>query len=417
MPSLEDIVMASVRISPDRRHVLAGAAATAASLAAPAIVRAQGGPLKVGVLLPRSGFEAGNGQDNQRGIDVAPEILKSLGLPYVAIMNADTESSVDVAREHAEKLIGDGAHLLIGAFDSGQSAAIAQVAEQKGIPFVINVAAAPDITEQGYKFVFRSFPTAPMVLSDGFANQKEVFAAVGVEPKTVVYMHINDTFGAAMAKGIGVFMPKFDMPYKIVDDIAYDPQAHDLSVEVAKAKASNPDALMVTSRLNDSILITRELIKQRWTPQAIMSMGPGWIEDQYLKTLGKFSDGPMAFNPWQDPNKTLTPVLEAAVAKAYPGVGLNSFHVYSFEAMLTAADAYKRAGSAYPPALAEAIRTTNITDNCSIGPGILFNAKGQNDKSRCGLLQNRGGKQVVLAPKAAANAKPEWPMTSYLSRG
>ena len=75
----------------------------------------------------------------------------------------------------AEKLIADGAQLLVGAFDSGQSTAIAQVAEQKGIPFVINIAAAPPITEQGYKFVFRNFPTAPMILGDAFANQKEVF--------------------------------------------------------------------------------------------------------------------------------------------------------------------------------------------------------------------------------------------------
>ena len=75
-------------------------------------------------------------------------------------MNADTETNVEVARSRAEKLIADGAQLLVGAFDSGQSSAIAQVAEQKGIPFVINIAAAPPITEQGYKFVFRNFPTA-----------------------------------------------------------------------------------------------------------------------------------------------------------------------------------------------------------------------------------------------------------------
>jgi branched-chain amino acid transport system substrate-binding protein len=401
----------------DRRRFVAGAAAGAAVLAAPAIVRAQGRPLKVGVLLPRSGFEAGNGQECQRGIDIAPPILQSLGYPELSIMNGDTESSVDVARERAEKLIGEGAQLLIGAFDSGQTTVIAQVAEQKGIPFVINVAAAPDITEQGFKFVFRSFPTAPMVLTDAFIIQKELFAITGITPKTVVYLHINDTFGVAMAKGIVAMLPKFDMPYTIVDEITYDPQARDLSVEVAKAKAANPDALMVTSRLNDSILMTRELIKQRWTPPAILSIGPGWVEDPYLKTLGKYSDGPMVFNPWADPNKKLTPILDAAIAKAYSGIGLNAYHVYSFEAMLTAADAYKRAGSTDPTALAEAIRTTNITDNCSIGDGISFNAKGQNEKSRCGLLQNRGGKQVVLAPKAAANAKPEWPMTSYLSRG
>ena len=408
--------MAHNRVLPNRRHVLGGAAASAAFLAAPAIVRAQGGPLKVGVLLPRSGFEAGIGQDCQRGVDIAPPIFKSLGLPDLSIMNGDTESNVDTAREHAEKLISDGAQILVGSFDSGQTAAIAQVAEQKGIPFVINIAAAPDITEQGYKFVFRNFPTAPTILGDAFANQKELFATVGDAPKSVVYMHVNDTFGTAMAKGIGAVMPKFDMPYKIVEEIPYDPQAHDLSVEVAKAKAANPDALLVTSRLNDSILITRELVKQRWTPKAILSMGPGWYEDQYLKTLGKLSDGPFGFNPWGDPNKKLTPVLAAALAKAYPGVNLNTNHVCTFEALWVAADAYKRAGSADPHALADAIRKTNITENVAIGGGIQFNAKGQNDKIRDGVTQNRDGKQVVVAPKASANAKPEWPMKPYQNR-
>jgi branched-chain amino acid transport system substrate-binding protein len=404
-------------LQPTRRRLLAGAAATAATVAAPAILRAQSGPLKVGVLLPRSGFEAGIGQDCQRGVDIAPAILKSLGLPDLAIMNADTESNVDTAREHAEQLIGNGAQLLIGAFDSGQTTAIAQVAEQKGIPLVINIAAAPDITEQGYKFVFRNFPTAPMLLGSDFANQLELFSIVGSAPKTVVFMHVNDTFGAAMSKGISIVMPKFNMPYTIVDEIAYDPAARDLSVEVTKAKAANADALLVVSRLNDAMLITRELVKQRWTPQAILSMGPGWYEDQYLKTLGKLADGPISLDPFYDPNKKLSTVLADALAKAYPGVNLSTNHVYTFEALLVAADAYKRAGSADPKALADAIRTTNITDNVSIGPGIQFNAKGQNDKLKNGTIQNRGGKLVTLGPKEAANAKPEWPMKSYQDRG
>ena len=107
---------------------------------------------------------------------------------------------MEVARARAEKLINDGAQLLVGAFDSGQTSAIAQVAEQKGIPFVINIAAAPPITEQGYKFVFRNFPTAPMILSDAFTNQKELFDATGVAPKSVVFMHANDTFGTSMQR-------------------------------------------------------------------------------------------------------------------------------------------------------------------------------------------------------------------------
>jgi len=408
------------RIHLSRRHLLASAVAGATGLAAPGMVRAQGAsgrpPLKVGVLLPRSGFEASIGQDCQRGVDIAPGILRSLNLPELAVMNADTESNVDVARERAEKLINDGAQLLVGAFDSGQTTAIAQVAEQKGIPLVINIAAAPDITEQGYKFVFRNFLTAQMILSSAFENQLELFSLIGAAPKSVVYMHVNDTFGTAMSKGIGAVMPKFNMPYKIADEIAYDPTARDLSVEVTKAKAANADALLVVGRLNDAMLITRELVKQRWTPQAILSMGPGWYEDQYLKTLGKLSDGPISLVPFQDPNKKLTKVLEAALAKAFPGINLSTNHVYTFEALLIAADGYKRAGTSDPKALADAIRTTNITDNVSIGPGIQFNAKGQNDKLKCGTIQNRAGKLVVLTPKAAANAKPEWPMAPYQNR-
>ena len=223
-----------------------------------------------------------------------------------------------------------------------------------------------------------------MILRDAFIDQKEVFASVGAAPKTAVFMHVNDTFGTAMSKGIGAVMPKFNMPYKIVEKIAYDPAARDLSVEVAKAKATGADALLMVSRLNDAILLTRELVKQRWTPMAILSMGPGWYEDQYLKTLGKLSDGPISFVPWYDPNKKLSKQLDAALAKAHPGVNLNTNHVYTFEALLIAADAYKRAGSTDPKALADAIRTTNINDNVSLGPGIQFNAKGQNDKLKCG---------------------------------
>jgi branched-chain amino acid transport system substrate-binding protein len=397
----------------NRRQLLATAAAT---IAAPAVLRAQSGPLKVGVLLPRSGYEAGIGQDCQRGVDIAGGLLKSLGLPELAIMNGDTESNVDTAREHAEKLISDGAQLLVGTFDSGQTTAVAQVAEQKGIPFVINIAGAPDITEQGYKFVFRNFPTAPMLMRDGFLAQKEVFEITGQAPKTVVFMRVNDLFGTAMSKGIAANMPKFNMPYTILDEISYDPAARDLSIEVTKAKATNADAILVVGRLNDAMLLTRELVKQRWTPQAILSVGPGWYEDQYIKTLGKLSDGPMSFVPWYDPNKKLSKMLEDAMAKSFPGINLNTNQVYTFEALLIAADAYKRAGSTDPHALADALRTTNITDNASIGPGISFNAKGQNDKIIGGGIQNRGGKLITVAPKEVANGKPVWPMPSYQGR-
>jgi branched-chain amino acid transport system substrate-binding protein len=148
----------------------------------------------------------------------------------------------------------------------------------------------------------------------------------------------------------------------------------------------------------------------------ILSMGPGWYEDQYLKTLAKLGDGPLSFVPWYDPNKKLSKQLEAALEKKYPSVNMNTNHIYTFEALLVAADAYKRAKTADPKALADAIRATNITENVSTGPGISFDEKGQNVKLKNAAIQNRGGKLVTVAPKGATNAKAEWPMTAYDKR-
>jgi branched-chain amino acid transport system substrate-binding protein len=47
----------------------------------------------------------------------------------------------------------------------------------------------------------------------------------------------------------------------------------------------------------------------------------------------------------------------------------------------------------------------NIIDNVSIGPGIQFDAKGQNDKVKNGAVQNIGGKLVTLAPKSSNQSR------------
>ncbi|MGE5148280.1 MAG: ABC transporter substrate-binding protein, partial [Candidatus Eiseniibacteriota bacterium] len=339
------------------------------------------------------------------------------GYPALQYIPADTESSVQVARAQAEKLINEGAHILVGTFDSGASTAIAQVAEQKGIPFVINIAAAPAITEQGFKFTFRNFPTGKMIAADGFKLQKEMFADTGRAPKTVVMLHVNDTFGTTQRNATVALAPKFEMPYKILDTIAYDPAAKDLSVEVAKAKATGAEALWVISRLNDAILVTREMVKQRWEPMGILSTGPGWYEDAYMQALGKYSDDVISFLPWYDPNKPMTKLLQAEMARKYPKINLNTNQSHTFEAILIVADAYKRANSTDPRALREALVATNITDNVTAGPGGSFQEGNQNFKTLDSAVQDRGGKHVVVYPKAASDGKVNWPMRGWQNRG
>lgn len=404
------------------RLAAASAVAGPAALSFPAVVRAQSNKLKVGVLLPRSGALAFIGQSCQRGADIAPGMLRDMYGVDVELMNADIESNVDVARSRAEKLIDEGAQVLVGAFDSGPTAAIAQVAEQRKVPLVVNIAAAPQITEQGYKYTFRNFPSAGDLIRNGLSLTSDLFQATNSAPRTAVFMHVNDTFGSSMAKGIGAILPKLThLPFKVVDTISYDREARDLSVEVAKAKATQADFILLVSRLNDAILLVRELVKQRWSPQGIISPGsPGMYEAQFYKALGnRYSDYCISNVPYYNPNAELAKQVETVFHKQFPQEKL-MFHAlnvgFTFEAIMIAADAFKRAGSADGTQLADAIRQTDITEHMMIGGPIRFDEKGQNTQVASACIQNRDGQPVVVLPKEAAQKAPVYPVPGWRER-
>jgi len=402
----------------DRRAFTGGLVASAAIISQPMFTRTakSAAPLKLGILLPRSGVQAKIGIDCQRGADLALPILKERGYSDIEFMLGDTETKVDIARAQAEKLINDGAQAIIGCFDSGQTMAAAQVCEQKNIPLIVNIAAVPKLTEQGYQWVFRNFPTGPMIVKDAFVNQKALFEMTGATPKTVTLLHVNDTFGSSLAGALAALAPKFKMPYEIVDKIAYDAASRDLSAEIRKVKGVGADALWVVSRLNDAILLTKEMVKQRFEPMGIMSTGPGWYETDYMRATKQYGNDVINFVPWFDAKKPLSQTLESAFLEQYPDANLNTNHSYTFEAVLVAAEAYKQAGSGEATAMQAALRNLNITDNVTTGPGISFNEKGQNPDVKNSAIQNRNGKSLVVLPKAAAVTEPIWPMRGWNDR-
>ncbi len=403
-----------------RRQVARGAVAASALMAGLGRVgRASAAepPIKIGSLLPRSGFEAVIGQGCQRAVELAKKMLPEMGFSF-EVIDADTESKPEVARTQAERLIREGAQILVGAFDSGQTFAIAQVAEQRGIPFVVNIGADPAITEQGYKYVFRNFPTSVMLGSNGLGRFNDLFKATGVTPKTAVLMHVNDTFGQSMLKGINALMPKLNLPFEIVETIAYDPQAKDLSIEVAKAKAAKADLHMVVTRLNDAILMIREMVKQRYEPMAVISPGsPGMYQTQFLKVLGKYADYAITNVPWLDPKQAFAKTFEAAFNKAYPGEVCDIDAGFTFEGILVCADAFKRANSAKPDALVDALKATHIKDRIMLGGAITFNDKGQNTNLPSAGVQNRDGRPTVVLPTENAEMAPVFPVPGWSQRG
>ncbi len=400
------------------RSAAAGATLVAAPLPLRHVLAQEKFDIRVGVLLPMSGVQAQIGQVCMRGAELANDVLADMKIPVrIDVMRYDTESNADVARTQAEKAIASGAHVLMGAFDSGHTMAVAQVAEQKSMPCVVNIAATPALTESGFKYLVRNFPTAPMLVTGALTLQKDLFTASGKTPKTAVLMSVNDTFGEAMMKAIPGLAKRLEMPYEIVEVISYDPRAKDLSAEVAKAKATKAELVMPVSRLNDAKLLIQEMVKQQYEPMGIVNPGaPGLYEFDFLKTMGKFANFHISNVPWMNPKAPMTQALEKRFAEKYKDGHLDINIGFTFEGLLVIADAWLRAKSLAGTALMEALRRTDIKEHVITGGPIAFDAKGQNVNIKAAAVQNLNNKPTVVLPAEFAVARPVFPMPGWRAK-
>ena len=401
----------------NRRRVLQTAAASAALVASPAVLRAQTAALKIGVILPLSGVISFPGIATRRGTELAVKMFAADGVK-LDVSYVDTESKPENGRIAAEKLIRDGVSVLVGAWESGATISAAQAAEAAKVPLLVNVAAAPQITEQGFTQVFRNFPSSVDIVTKGIALFKDLPRGNGFDPKTAVVLHVNDTFGQATGGAIKAVWEKLGVDIKILDTISYDLRARDLSVEVAKAKATGADLVCPVTRINDAILIVREMIKQDYNPMAIYGpSSPGPYEKAFTDALGKYADDYLTSVPWYDPTKDFTKRVLAAWTKDLPDERFELNSGFGWESMQIVVDAFKRAGSAKPADLHAALKTTNIAEHIMYGGPITFDAKGQNTNIGVPLLQNQAQKPLVVAPQNIAEGKIKLPMSKWSTRG
>ena len=400
-----------------RRRILKTAAAASALLPMPAILRAQGAALKVGVILPLSGVLSFPGVATRRGTELAAKMLAEDGA-RLEVSFADIESKPENGRIAAEKLIRDGCTVLVGAWDSGATISAAQAAEAAKVPLVINVGSAPQITEQGFTQIFRNFPPSNAIVTQGVALFKELPAAAGFAPKTAVVMHVNDTFGTVTGGAVKSLWERMNPEIKILDVISYDLRARDLSVEVAKAKATGADLVLPITRVNDAILIVREMIKQDYNPMAIYGpSSPGPYEKAFTDALGKYANDYLTSVPWYDPGKPIAKRVLERWAKEFPGERFELNSGFGWESLQIVADAHKRANSSKPEDLHAALKATNIADHPMFGGPITFDAKGQNVNIGVPLLQNQNQEPVVIAPARIAQGQAKLPMAKWAARG
>ncbi|MCC0003079.1 MAG: ABC transporter substrate-binding protein [Methylobacteriaceae bacterium] len=400
----------------DRRRVVAGAGAL---IAAPAIVRAEEKALKIAVLLPLTGAFAPDGQSCHRGALASVKVLSDLSY-RVELVNYDTESDSEVARARAEKAISDGAKCVVGAFDDGDTLAVARVCEQRKVPLIVNVSSEPEVTSQGFQYVVRNFPVAETLTANGLRLAGEMAKAAGIELKSAALVYPRDLFGAAQARAIKAAVPKLGLPFELGETVAYDPQAQDYSGDVARLRSAKPDLLLLVTRRGEAIRLTRDMARAEFQPKAIMSPGlPGLYDAEFFKAVGPSADYLISNLPWANPKAKLTQALEASFRANDPThrFALESLNAgFTFEALLVAANAYKRAGSTEAATLMKAIKSTNIKDHAMTGGPIAFNEKGDNVNVASVCVENLGQTPTVVFPGPIATAKPILPMPPWQGR-
>jgi branched-chain amino acid transport system substrate-binding protein len=411
----------------DRRTVLKGigAAGTVGMLGFPAIVRAQVKEIKVGSIQPMTGVLAVVGKTTRQGNQLAIDHInasggiKSMGGAKLVLVPADTQSKPEVARAEAERLIREGAHVMVGAFDSGQINAIIQVIKQatKPIPLMIDIGAADQLTQQGAKHVFRLFVTSSTLGRRGIEYMMEMYKDKGTTPKRAVFLHVSDLFGQVQAEKTLEWHKKLNAPFEIAEIITYPVTTQDLSTEVSKAKAAKPDLILAVTRPNDAILLVQELFKQRVDVLAIIGPGnPGFYQPTFPRALGKLAEYTLANAPWHNPKSPLTQKVEADYQKRY-GDPLTTESAWAYQAVMTIADILERAGSTDPDKFVEEARKTNIKEHVISSGPIQFDERGDNIGASTAMVQIREGRPRVVYPKEMAEVQVVYPIPKLWERG
>ena len=411
----------------NRRTVLKGMGAAGAMgvLGFPAILRAQVKEIKVGSIQPMTGPLAAIGKTTRQGNQLAVDHvnaaggIKSMGGAKLTLMPGDTQYKPEVARAETERLMQEGAHVLTGAFDSGTINAMIQAIKQstKPIPFVIDIGAADQLTQQGVKYVFRSFVTTTTLGRKGIEYMLELFKTSGVTPKRAVLLHVSDLFGQVQKDRTVEWHKKLNAPFDFVEIIAYPTATQDLSTEISRVKAAKPDLLLAVTRLNDAILLVQEMYKQRVEVQAIMGPGnPGFYHPNFAKTLGKLAEYTLDNVPWYNPKAPLTQRVAADYEKRY-GEQFTTDSSWSYQGVMVIADILERAGTTDPDKFVEAARKTNIKDHVISGGNIQFSENGDNIGASTAMIQVREGRSRVVLPKESAEVQAVYPVPKLWERG
>jgi branched-chain amino acid transport system substrate-binding protein len=238
-----------------RRSILFGAAGLAATGALP--LRAQGAPLRLGVLTPLTGAGGFDGPRMLKAIrSVVDEVNAAGGVigRHIELVVEDDQTNPEAAVRAARKLIDvDKVPVIMGTWASAVTTAVAPVCWESKT-FLTTVSGADNITllpHQGY--LIRTQPNTQL------QGRKHCEFIAGLGKKRVFLMSIQAPFAAPMHERSKEILAKNGS--ELVGGLVYEKDKSTYRSEIDQALKTDPDIIYLNGYAPDVTIMLRDLYR------------------------------------------------------------------------------------------------------------------------------------------------------------
>jgi branched-chain amino acid transport system substrate-binding protein len=398
----------------NRRKFLKTTALTATAatglLGMPAILRAQGAGVKIGVLHPVSGALSYSGQQGRLGATMAIEDINAAGgikaLGKIDPTLGDAQSTPDGGNAEVEKMNAAGVCAVVGGYASAICLAASQTAARYDLPYLADVGVVDSLVTRGLKNTFRFGPGFGVIANTALDNLVAINDGAGKPAKTVMIVHEDSAFGAGLAKLLNAKLP--DRGFQVLETIPHPTPNREFDNVVLKIKAQNPDIVIPADYYNEYVLLARTMQQQHVRPKGIYSvLGGAASSYKFVKEFPDAAQYIMDCNHWFDPKNPKALALKKRVEDKGQ---FFTYEVYmNYSCVLLLADAIERAGSTDRAKVTEALASSTFAGHVMpYGPTKFVD--GQNQGAAPVNTQVQGNDIQVILPAQFASAKPVFPM-------
>lgn len=310
--------------------------------------------VRIGVFLPLTGQNAFGGQLELEGVQMAHKEMGEVMGKKVELFVVDNKSDKVESANAVKRLIEkEKVQAIIGTYGSSLAMAGGEVSEKAGIPQVGTSCTNPLVT-QGKKYIFRVCFIDPF---QGAGAATYAFKDLGAK-KAALLIDVANDYSVGLAN---FFKKSFNkMGGEIVATLNYQSGDQDFTAQLQEIMSKEPDVLFIPSYFAEGAIIMKQA-KELGSKFKIM--GGDAMDNPEITTIGGdavegFMHTTFPYDPSMPDMNPVAKKFTADWAAANPGKDPNVNAALGYDAYMIIMDAIKRAGSAEPQAIRDALAAT-----------------------------------------------------------